>query len=105
MDYEKKHLYDYKPWSKGRTAIILEIYEEAYKFRRLPRTVRGEEYSPGWKAIIDKLKDDMNWDNCEILMCIELIRNRSRKEIRQHLLENGSKIVRRGKRTRVRKKV
>jgi len=99
-----KHLFDYKPHSKGRLAALLEVYEQAYKFRRLPRTVRGEEHSPEWKTLIYKLKEDMNWDECEIQLCINFIRNNSRKVIRQYLLENGSKIVRRGKRTYVRGK-
>ena len=102
MDIDKKHMYDYKPFSAGRMACILEIWEQAYKFRRIPKTIRGIEHSPEWKTLIYKLKDDMDWDNGEILTCIEIMRNRSMKQIRQYLLENGSKIVRHGKRTYVR---
>ncbi|MHA2064804.1 MAG: hypothetical protein ACXABY_10560 [Candidatus Thorarchaeota archaeon] len=82
-------LQDYKPFSKGRMALILSIYEEAYKFKRLPRTVRGEVHSPEWKKLIYAKKEEMGWGNGEILFL--------------YLLENGSKIVRRGKRTYVRK--
>jgi hypothetical protein len=96
-------LQDYKPFSKGRMALILSIYEEAYKFKRLPRTVRGEVHSPEWKKLIYAKKEEMGWGNGEILFFMNLIKDYTRKTVRQYLLENGSKIVRRGKRTYVRK--
>jgi len=101
---EVKHLFDYKPFSKGRMAIILSIYEETYKFKRIPKTERGEVYSPEWKALIVARKEEMGWDNCELMTFMDLVKNYTRKVVRQYLLENGSKIVRRGKRTYVRGK-
>jgi len=96
-------LQDYKPFSKGRMACLLSIYEEAYKFKRLARTARGEVHSPEWKELVYAKQAEMSWGNGEILFFMNLIKDYTRRAVRQYLLENGSKIVRRGKRTYVMK--
>ena len=90
---------DTKPRSRGRDTILLSIYEEAFKFRKLTKKIRGEEHSSQWKALLYGIKDKMEWGNTEIIIFISLIREYTKKQIRQYLLDNGSKIVRRGKRT------
>lgn len=96
---------DYKPFTKGRMRCILAIYEEAYKFKRLPRSVRGDVHSQEWRQLIYAKKEEMDWGNAEALFFIELVRNYTRKQVRSYLLDNGSSIVRRGRKTRPRKKV
>ena len=92
-------LNDTKPDSRARRAVLLSMYEEAFKFRKLPKKKRGEEHSPKWKALIYGIKDKMEWGNVEIIIFIGLVREHTKKQIRQYLLDNNSKIVRHGKRT------
>ena len=89
-----KHMYDYEPFSKGRMARILFIYELAYRYRRLKVIERGRD-------TIRQIQKDNNLNTVEILAFIDYVDNHSFKEIRRYLLENGSKIVRRGKKTTV----
>ena len=84
--------------------MLLQIHEEAYRFRRLRKIVRGEVHSPEWQAHMYAKKDKMEWDNSELGVFMDLIRNHSKKELRNYLLDHGSKIVRVGKKTRKRKK-
>jgi len=96
-------LNDTKPYSRARTAVLVSIYEQAYKFKRLPKTMRGEVHSPEWKRLVYDIKEQMDWSNSEILVFLNLVKEHTRKQVRQYLLENGSKIVRRGKKTYVKK--
>ena len=94
-------LNDAKPYSRARTAILVSIHEQAYKFKRFTKRVRGEIHSPEWKKLVYAIQEEMDWGNVEILIFINLVKDSTRKEVRQFLLENGSKIVRRGKKTYV----
>ncbi len=97
-------LYDTKPYSRARDAIVLTIYEEAYKFKKLPKRVRGEEHSEQWRELVRGVQKEMEWGSSEILFFISLVREYTRKAVRRYLLDNGSKMVRKGKRTYIRKK-
>lgn len=90
------HINDFAPYSKGRTARILEIYEAAYWYRRMPagERTRGQIYI---------FKDKYNMDNTEVLFFIDIITSFKFKQIRRYLLDNGSTVVRQGKKTRPRK--
>jgi len=97
-------MYDFKPFSKGRRARILIVYEEAYQFKRLKKPDRGEPYSDRWKSVVRAIQSHAELDNAEMCLFLDLINNYTRKQVRRYLLEHGSKIVRKGKRTYIRKK-
>jgi hydroxyethylthiazole kinase-like sugar kinase family protein len=97
-------LSDSKPFSRARQDCILRIYEEAYKFKRLPKIERGNVHSKQWQTLVRATQARNEWGSPEVIAFINLIREHTRKQIRQHLLDNGSKLVRRGKRTYIRKK-
>ena len=89
-------MFDSPPFSQGRMARILFIYELAYRWRKLPMAQRSSNNKR-------KIIDECSLDKSEAITFLDIIRNFSSKEIRRYLLENGSKIVRRGKRTRMKK--
>lgn len=96
-------LKDTKPYSRARTAVLISIYEQAYKFKQLPKTIRGEIHSPEWKRLVYVIQEEMEWGSLEILAFMNLIKDYTRKQVRRYLLENDSKLVRRGKKTYIRK--
>jgi hypothetical protein len=78
-------------------ARLLLVWEAGYRYRRLRVAERTRER-------IYEIQKENNFNNSEILIFLDVVNNKPFKEIRGYLLENGSKIVRRGKRTRPRKK-
>jgi hypothetical protein len=99
-----KKLKETKPYTKARITVLVSIYEEAYKFKQLPLSIRGIDHSPEWKALIYAIEKEMDWSVSELLIFLNLVREHTRKQVRQFLLDNDSKTVRRGKRTRVKRK-
>ena len=93
-----KHVFDYKPYSRGREARLLLIWEAAYRYRRLLVVQRTTER-------IYEIKAELEMSESEVVVFIDIIDNKSFKVIRRYLLEEGSKLVRRGKKTRPRKKL
>jgi hypothetical protein len=98
-----KKLKETKPYTKARITVLVSIYEEAYKFKQLPLSIRGIDHSPEWKALIYAIEKEMDWSVSELVIFLNLVRE-TRKQVRQFLLDNDSKTVRRGKRTRVKRK-
>ena len=95
---EMKHVFDYKPFSKGRDARLLLIWEAAYRYRRLLVIERTRER-------IYEVKAELEMSESEVVIFLGIINDKSFKQIRTYLLINGSKLVRRGKRTRPKKKI
>ena len=93
-----KHVFDYKPYSRGREARLLLIWEAAYRYRRLLVVQRTT-------ARIYEIKAELDMSESEVVIFLDIIDNKSFKVIRRYLLEEGSKLVRRGKKTRPRKKL
>jgi hypothetical protein len=92
------HMFDFEPFSKGRMARILEIWEACYRYRKL----KSNEQTMDAKY---KFIEKYNMDGSEAGTFLDVIRNYSFTEIRRYLLDNGSEIVRQGKKTRPRKYV
>ena len=90
-------MYDYRPYSKGRMLRILEIYEAAYQWRKRKLKDRTREH-------IYMIQGECEFDASEIIFFLDLINNYTVKSLRRYLLDNDSKIVRRGKKTYIRKK-
>jgi hypothetical protein len=94
----KKHVFDFKPYSRGREARLLLIWEAAYRYRRLLVVQRTTER-------IYEIKAELEMSESEVVIFLGIIHDKSFKQIRTYLLINGSKLVRRGKKTRPRKKI
>jgi hypothetical protein len=92
------HAFDYKPYSRGREARLLAIWEAAYRYRRLLVVQRTRER-------IYEIKAELEMSESEVVIFLDIIHDKSFKQIRTYLLINGSKLVRRGKKTRPRKKI
>jgi hypothetical protein len=92
------HIFDFEPYSKGRMARILEIWEASYRYRRLPSS---QQTIPTKYEFIAKY----SMDTSEAGIFLDVVRNYSFAEIRRYLLDNGSEIVRKGKKTRPKKYV
>jgi len=91
-------IYDYAPFSKGRQARILEIYEAAYQYRKLPALLKNKKQI---KLLIEKYQ----LSKSEVVFILGIINELTTAEIRKYLLDHGSSIVRVGKKTRPRKAV
>lgn len=89
-------MFDFEPYSKQRMARILEIKEAVYRYRRLP--ANRQTIAMKYEFIAKH-----NMDQSEAGSFLIDIRELTMQEIRRYLLDNGSDIVRQGKKTRPRK--
>jgi hypothetical protein len=92
-----KDAFSYKPDSKERMERLLLVWEAAFGYRKLISTEQTREKKY-------KIQEENEFSNSEMIVFLHAINQLSFKENRRLLLDNGSTLVRRGRRTRPRKK-